>query len=44
MIVGALPLVGFVLTTGNWFTLIFLGVYLVIATPTVYSRFSGINL
>lgn len=44
VIAGALPVAGFILTTGNIFSLIWLGVYLVIATPTVYSRFSGINL
>lgn len=44
VIAGALPVAGFILTTGSFFTLIWLGVYLVIATPTVYSRFSGINL
>ncbi len=44
VIVGALPVAAFILTSGNLFTLIWLGVYLVIATPTVYSRFSGINL
>jgi hypothetical protein len=43
VIVGALPVAGFILMSGDFFSLIWLGIYLVIATPTVYRRFSGIQ-
>lgn len=44
VVVGALPVMAFFIISGNPFSLIWLGIYLVVATPTVYSRFSGINI
>ena len=44
IVLGALPPALFVLWTGNFFSLIFLGIYLVVATPAVYARVSGIQL
>jgi len=43
VVVGALPVAGFFIVTGNLFALIWVGIYLVVATPTVYRRFSGIQ-
>ena len=44
MVVGALPVILFQLFTGSFFSLIFQGIYLFIATPIVYTRLSGIQL
>jgi hypothetical protein len=44
VVAGALPVILFQLFTGNFFTLIFQGIYLFIATPIVYTRLSGIQL
>jgi hypothetical protein len=44
VILGALPAVIIQLLSLNLFGLIGLGIYVVIATPIVYSRFSGIQL
>ncbi|MGA2488695.1 MAG: B-box zinc finger protein [Anaerolineales bacterium] len=44
VVVGALPVILFQLFTGNFFSLIFQGIYLFIATPVVYTRLSGIQL
>ena len=41
MIVGALPVLLSVLLTMNLFGLVFLGIYLFVAVPLVYSRLSG---
>jgi B-box zinc finger len=44
VVAGALPVILFQLFTGNFFSLIFQGIYLFIATPVVYTRLSGIQL
>jgi hypothetical protein len=44
MVLGALPLILINLLTFNLFALIFQGIYLVLATPVVYTRLSGIQL
>ena len=44
VVLGALPVILFQLFTGNFFSLIFQGIYLFIATPIVYTRLSGIQL
>lgn len=44
VVAGALPVIFFQLFTGNFFSLIFQGIYLFIATPVVYTRLSGIQL
>ncbi len=44
VILGALPFALFLVWTGNLFPLIFLGIYAVTATSTVYSRLAGIQL
>jgi hypothetical protein len=44
VVAGALPVILFQLVTGNFFSLIFQGIYLFIATPIVYTRLSGIQL
>lgn len=44
VVVGALPVILFQLFGGNFFSLIFQGIYLFIATPIVYTRLSGIQL
>jgi hypothetical protein len=44
VVVGALPVILFQLFAGNFFSLIFQGIYLFIATPIVYTRLSGIQL
>jgi hypothetical protein len=41
---GAVPLVLFMLFTGNIFSIIMLGIYAVVATSTVYARLAGIQL
>ena len=44
VVVGALPVILFQLFNMNFFSLIFQGIYLFIATPVVYTRLSGIQL
>ncbi|HEX2697920.1 MAG TPA: hypothetical protein VHM28_09440 [Anaerolineales bacterium] len=44
VVIGALPVALFSLFTGNIFAIIWQGIYVIIATPTVYARFSGIQL
>ena len=44
VVLGALPVALFFLLTGNFFSIIWQGIYVVVATPTVYTRFSGIQL
>jgi hypothetical protein len=44
VVVGALPVVLFQLIAGNMFGIIFQVIYLVIVTPIVYTRLSGIQL
>jgi hypothetical protein len=44
VVVGALPVVLFLLFTGGFFTLIFQGIYLFMAVPIVYTRLSGIQM
>jgi len=41
VMVGALPVVLFLLLTGNLYSIIWQGLYLFVATPTVYARISG---
>jgi hypothetical protein len=41
VVVGALPVILFLLFTGGLFSIIWQGIYLFIATPTVYARISG---
>jgi hypothetical protein len=44
VVVGALPVILFLLFTGNFFGLIYQGIYLFIAVPIVFTRLSGIQL
>ncbi len=44
VVVGALPVMAALFFTGNIVALISIGIYIVIVTPTVYSRLSGIQL
>ncbi len=44
VVLGALPVILFQLIIGNLFGIIFQVIYLVIATPVVYTRLSGIQL
>ena len=44
VVVGALPVMVVLFFMGNMLALISLGVYIVVVTPTVYSRLSGIQL
>jgi hypothetical protein len=44
VVAGVLPAAAFNLFTLDFFALLGLGIYVVIATPMVYSRFSGIQL
>ncbi|MCC6260583.1 MAG: hypothetical protein IT311_06945 [Anaerolineales bacterium] len=44
VVVGALPSAAFFFFAGSLFTLIGLGVYVVVAASTVYARISGIQL
>jgi hypothetical protein len=44
VVLGALPVIFIQLFTGNFFSLIFQGIYLFIATPIIYTRLSGIQL
>jgi len=41
---GAIPIVLFLLLTGNMYALISLGIYTFVATSTVYARLAGIQL
>jgi len=41
VIAGALPVILFLLFTGSFFSIIWQGLYLFTATPTVYARISG---
>jgi hypothetical protein len=44
MVLGALPIILIHLLSFDLFALIFQGIYLVLATPVVYTRLSGIQL
>lgn len=44
VVLGALPVALFFLLSGNFFSIIWQGIYVIVATPTVYARFSGIQL
>ena len=44
VVAGALPIILFQLFTGNFYALIWQGLYLFTATPTVYARISGFQL
>jgi hypothetical protein len=44
VVAGALPVALFFLFTGNFFSIIWQAIYVVVATPAVYTRFSGIQL
>jgi hypothetical protein len=41
VVMGALPVVLFLLLSGSFFSIVWQGLYLFIATPTVYARISG---
>ena len=41
VVVGAIPVILFLLFTGNFFSIVWQGIYLFTATPTVYARISG---
>ena len=41
VVVGAIPVILFLLFTGNLFDIVWQGIYLFTATPTVYARISG---
>jgi hypothetical protein len=41
VVVGAIPVILFLLFTGSFFSIIWQGIYLFTATPTVYARISG---
>ena len=41
VVAGAIPVILFLLLTGNFFSIIWQGIYLFMATPTVYARISG---
>jgi hypothetical protein len=41
VVIGALPVVLFLLFSGSFFSIVWQGLYLFIATPTVYARISG---
>jgi hypothetical protein len=44
VVAGAIPVILFHLLTGNFFAIIWQGIYLFMATPTVYARISGFQL
>jgi hypothetical protein len=44
VILGAVPPALFLIWSGNFYPLIFLGIYVVVATPAVYARISGIQM
>lgn len=41
VVIGAVPVILFLLLSGNLFSIVWQGLYLVVATPTVYARISG---
>ena len=41
VVVGAVPVILFLLFTGSYFSIIWQGLYLFVATPMVYARISG---
>ncbi|MBN1454013.1 MAG: hypothetical protein JW963_23560 [Anaerolineales bacterium] len=41
VVAGAIPVILFLLLTGSYFSIIWQGLYLFVATPTVYARISG---
>ena len=41
VVAGAIPVILFLLFTGSFFSIIWQGIYLFTATPTVYARISG---
>ena len=41
VVIGAIPVILFLLFTGSFFPIIWQGIYLFTATPTVYARISG---
>jgi len=41
VVAGAIPVILFLLFTGNFFSIVWQGIYLFTATPTVYARISG---
>jgi hypothetical protein len=44
VVLGALPIILFQVLTQNFFGIVFQTIYLIIATPVVYTRLSGIQL
>jgi hypothetical protein len=44
VVLGALPVILFQVLTQNFFGIVFQVIYLIIATPVVYTRLSGIQL
>ena len=44
VVLGALPVILFQVLTQNFFGIVFQIIYLIIATPVVYTRLSGIQL
>jgi hypothetical protein len=44
VVAGALPVILFLLFTGSLFSIVWVGLYLFVATPTVYARISGFQL
>ncbi|MEW6241493.1 MAG: hypothetical protein AB1564_11850 [Chloroflexota bacterium] len=43
VVAGALPVIAFLLLTGNLFGLIWQGIFVFVAAPTVFARVSGIH-
>lgn len=41
VVIGALPVIAFLLFSGDLFSIVWQGLYLFVATPTVYARISG---
>jgi hypothetical protein len=41
VVAGAIPVILFLLFTGSLFSIVWQGIYLFVATPTVYARISG---
>ena len=41
VVIGAVPVILFLLLSGNLFSIVWQGLYLFVATPTVYARISG---
>jgi hypothetical protein len=44
VVAGAIPVILFLLFTGSLFSIVWQGIYLFVATPTVYARISGFTL